>query len=101
MLNTNHKDLVVKEDFCPVEQPIEVTPEGISDDLWRGRISIRLDLNDSDTTSATRPEPVLVLASRMSYLPVVSAGAVDEFRRFAIDFSSNIWFSADKRPLKR
>lgn len=73
----------------------------LSKDIWNGYIGIELELSYSDVTSMQKPGRVYLLASRLSYLPITVSEIVSYFQQSAIEFSSEIWFECEGKPIKR
>jgi hypothetical protein len=69
--------------------------------LWEGHVPIRFILSDTDITATEVPDAVYVMASRFSYLPIVAADVVHYFQQSAIEFSSEVWFECNGKPLQR
>lgn len=68
--------------------------------LWNGSIPAQFSLSSYDITTLNPPDPVYVLLSRMSYLPVTVADVVEYFKATVADFQSDIWFEFNGKPLK-
>ena len=69
-------------------------------DILRGRIPLELSLAASDVSTVFPPEPVHLLASRLSYLPLIARDIVDYFQSKAIEFCPDVWFTANGVVLK-
>lgn len=74
-----------------------------SKELWdiNGFISIEFDLYVGDITCTNKPDPIIILASRYSYLPIVACDVIHYYQQSVLEFSSDIWFESNSIPLKR
>eukprot|EP00607_Mallomonas_marina_P006509 CAMPEP_0182430904 /NCGR_PEP_ID=MMETSP1167-20130531/44680_1 /TAXON_ID=2988 /ORGANISM="Mallomonas Sp, Strain CCMP3275" /LENGTH=303 /DNA_ID=CAMNT_0024616581 /DNA_START=107 /DNA_END=1015 /DNA_ORIENTATION=+ len=71
--------------------------------VWGGFIPTKFSVCSSDVTDLVPPDPIYILSSRMSYLPVVAVDAINTFRTSALDFNnmnSDVWFEYGECPLK-
>ncbi len=81
--------------------PLSTTLDEFQIDIWNGCIPIEVQLDEAEVGSLIPPEPVVLLASRMGYLPNILRAVVDHFQSLAVDFSSEAWFEANGIHLKR
>lgn len=68
--------------------------------LWEGKIPIIFQLSENEITSNQRPNPCFVLASRLSYLPMVASDAITYLQNSVLQYTSMIWFEYNHYPLK-
>eukprot|EP01094_Clydonella_sp_ATCC50884_P007122 TRINITY_DN162_c1_g1_i1.p1 TRINITY_DN162_c1_g1~~TRINITY_DN162_c1_g1_i1.p1 ORF type:complete len:298 (-),score=109.47 TRINITY_DN162_c1_g1_i1:38-931(-) len=72
-------------------------------ELWKGELPIMLHMARDEvmTDAACTPDPVFVMAPRLSYLPLACAAAVEYFRAaFAPPHIDGVWFECDGVPCK-
>jgi autophagy-related protein 5 len=69
--------------------------DNIQLEIWNGCIPIELRLAGSDISTFTHPDPILILASRMSYLPLIAKDAVEYLQSKAVEFCPDVWFVTD------
>ena len=72
----------------------------VIDILWEGKIPIFFQLNDDEIISTCKPEPIFILASRLSYLPIVSCDVLSYLQSFALLYTSTVWYEYNNQPLK-
>lgn len=80
---------------------MEETHEKLQLDIWGGYIPIQISLPDAEVGTLLGPDPVIMLASRMGYLPNIARHAIEYFHGLAIEFSCEAWFEAGGVHLKR
>ena len=61
-------------------------------ELWKGKVRLEFLLLEADVTISAPTDPVMVLASRYSYLPIIAEDVIRSFQQRTIEFSSDIWF---------
>lgn len=71
------------------------------DVVWAGCVPVQLAVFEADLGCILPPDPVVLLVSRMGYLPNIARPFVEAFQSFAVEFSSEAWFEAGGIPLKR
>ena len=78
----------------PVDQcsGVQNEEEELERSVWSGQIRMEFSLASTDIASTHVPRSYLLLSSRMSYLPVAGAQAIDYFRSFAVDLTQDVWF---------
>ena len=72
----------------------------ILDILWEGKIPILFKLNENEIGSNCKPDPRFILASRLSYLPIVSCDVLSYLQSFALLYTSTVWYEYNDQPLK-
>ena len=72
-------------------------------EVWRSTVFVEFSLAADDVLSSFHPRPFYVLCKRISYLPLVSAPAVNSFRSHSVDIhSQDLWFEyTSKNSSKR
>lgn len=80
---------------------MEESDERLQLDIWGGAIPIEISLPDEEVGTLLVPDPVVILASRMGYLPNIARHVVENFQGLAVEFSSEAWFEAGGIHLKR
>ena len=77
-------------------------PSALCKAVWAGRIRIEFSLAATDLACSQTPRNYLVLAPRLSYLPVIGAPAVVYFRSYVVEMTKEIWFEGPTGvPLRR
>ena len=66
--------------------------DSLEEAVWEGHVPLRFVMDPCDLASSIEPPPVYVIASRMSYLPLVALEIVDHFRSYAVELVSDVWF---------
>jgi hypothetical protein len=61
-------------------------------DVWNGAIPIEFSLSNNDFSGFERPHSSFVIASRLSYLPIVAKEIIEFYQSIAIDMCPNPWF---------
>ena len=70
------------------------------DILWKGKIPILFKLNENEIGSNSNPDPMFILASRLSYLPIVACDVLSYLQYFALLYTSTVWYEYNNQPLK-
>ncbi|CAM6114107.1 unnamed protein product [Calypogeia fissa] len=68
--------------------------------VWMGAIPLLVDLHSSEVTSLPAPSPLLVLAPRNGYLPLLADSIKPHFHSALPPGSDTIWFDHEGLPLK-
>lgn len=74
-------------------------------EIWHGQLPLCFKLHDNDVDGMHRPEPYYMMASRVTYFPLVLDRVVKYFTRF-MDQSkqpqatNDIWLDFDGQPIK-
>lgn len=72
-------------------------------EIWNGRLPICFKLNTDDVIGVNQPEPYFMMASRVTYFPLVLNGVIKYFNRFVDqtkDVTNDIWLDYDGQPIK-
>lgn len=73
--------------------------EACSQSIWDGCITLEVSVAESDLTSNEIPDNVFLLVNRFSFLPVALFDALEHFRQYTVEFSSDSWFECGGNPL--
>mmetsp|Transcript_14840 Transcript_14840/g.25122 ORF Transcript_14840/g.25122 Transcript_14840/m.25122 type:complete len:321 (-) Transcript_14840:324-1286(-) len=68
--------------------------------LWEGAIPLKLTLAETEISTLPPPEPLYVMAPRMSYLPLLAKMVYDHFQEVLPPGESKPWFEFEGLPLK-
>ncbi|KAM7280482.1 hypothetical protein ACFE04_007616 [Oxalis oulophora] len=68
--------------------------------IWEGAIPLQIHLHQSDVATLPPPPPALVLAPRLSYLPLLSSLIKPHFNDALPPSVDTIWFDFNALPLK-
>eukprot|EP01113_Clastostelium_recurvatum_P035984 TRINITY_DN5072_c0_g2_i1.p1 TRINITY_DN5072_c0_g2~~TRINITY_DN5072_c0_g2_i1.p1 ORF type:complete len:340 (-),score=101.29 TRINITY_DN5072_c0_g2_i1:94-1113(-) len=74
--------------------------EHIKKSVWEGAVPISLNLSKDEVTTMQGTQPVFILASRLSYLPLVTSTIRDHFASVAPAVVDEVWFDYKSVPLK-
>lgn len=72
-------------------------------EIWHGRLPLCFKLNSDDVIGIHPPEPYFMMASRITYFPLVIDRVVKYFNRFVDqtrDITENMWLDFDGQPIK-
>jgi hypothetical protein len=75
--------------------------EDCSQAVWKGSITLEVEIAECDLSSSEIPDPIFVLVNRFSYLPVALHDIVEYFRQHTIEFASDSWFECNSHALPR
>ncbi|BFI24572.1 autophagy-related protein 5 [Marchantia polymorpha subsp. ruderalis] len=68
--------------------------------VWMGAIPLLVHLHESEVTSLPAPTPLLILAPRNGYLPLLADSIKPHFQSTLPPGSDTIWFDYEGLPLK-
>lgn len=69
--------------------------------VWRGEVPVLLRMAGEDVAGDAAPDPVLLMAPRVAYLPLVAAKAIDAFHQCAVPAGTRcVWFESAEGAVK-
>lgn len=69
--------------------------------IWDGKIPICFTADPTEVVGMQQPEPMFLMVSRLSYLPLVTEKVTKHFTRYiANEHHAEVWFECNGRPLK-
>jgi hypothetical protein len=75
--------------------------EDCSHAVWKGSITLEVEIAECDLSSSEIQDPIFVSVNRFSYLPVALHDIVEYFRQHTIEFASDSWFECNSHALLR
>ncbi|RYH06346.1 hypothetical protein EON65_43000 [archaeon] len=70
-------------------------------DVLKGCIPIQIELAPFDALSSTKLPPLYLLASRYSFITLVSREIIEFYKGLSIDYDVGVWFEHKGKALKR
>lgn len=67
--------------------------------VWDGKIPICFVADPTEVVGLQHPEPIFLMVSRLTYLPLVTEKVTKHFSRY-IGNQDEVWYACNGRPLK-